>query len=96
MFDWREYVYRYPYLALGAAASAGYLVSRFFRHIATPRERIMNAFGGTLEEITDNLKYSFGTKPTQPAIQRGSVSGMLTKAIVYIFKCNSGFTGKIV
>jgi ElaB/YqjD/DUF883 family membrane-anchored ribosome-binding protein len=39
--DWRGYVRESPYLAIGAAAGLGYLVSKMFHTHATPKERIM-------------------------------------------------------
>ncbi|HBG25931.1 MAG: hypothetical protein A2Y10_00620 [Planctomycetes bacterium GWF2_41_51] len=39
--DWRGYVRESPYLAMGAAAGLGYLVSKMFQTHATPKERIM-------------------------------------------------------
>ncbi|MCE5339781.1 MAG: hypothetical protein LLF92_01460 [Planctomycetaceae bacterium] len=39
--DWRGYVRESPYIAIGAAAGLGYLVSKMFQTHATPKERIM-------------------------------------------------------
>ena len=54
--DWRSYVADYPYVALGAAAGAGFLLSGLFKRRPSPRERIIDAVADTLEDITDRVR----------------------------------------
>jgi ElaB/YqjD/DUF883 family membrane-anchored ribosome-binding protein len=41
--DWREQVRSHPFLTLGAAAGAGFLVSGMFRRRASPLEQVADA-----------------------------------------------------
>ena len=53
--DWREYVKDSPYLAIGAAAGAGYLASRVFSTRTAPLERIMGSMAGQVRESFGDL-----------------------------------------
>jgi hypothetical protein len=57
-FDWREQVARHPYVALGAAAGLGFLLSGLFKPAPSPGERIMDAIGETVEDIGNSLNAS--------------------------------------
>jgi len=57
-FDWREQVGRHPYIALGAAAGLGFLLSGLFKPSPSPAERMMDAIGETVEDIGDALHAS--------------------------------------
>lgn len=50
--EWRGYIKRYPYVALGAAAGLGVLASGLFKRERPPLERIM---GTVSETIRDSL-----------------------------------------
>jgi ElaB/YqjD/DUF883 family membrane-anchored ribosome-binding protein len=58
--DWREYVAEYPYVALGAAAGLGFLVSAIFKPRPTPQERIVDALADLIEDGTGRLRDSLG------------------------------------
>lgn len=50
--DWREYVKKSPYWAMGITAGLGYLASGMFRTRTTPMEQII---GSLAEEVHDSL-----------------------------------------
>src|SRR5262249_362511 len=54
--DWRSYVSEYPFVALGVAAGVGLVVSGIFKRRPTPRERILEAFAETVEDVTDQVR----------------------------------------
>src|SRR5918911_4177305 len=54
--DWREYVGKYPWVALGLAAGTGFLVAGLFKHEPTPRERIMDAVAEIAEDFADRAR----------------------------------------
>src|SRR5205085_3047943 len=54
--DWREYIGKYPWLALGLAAGAGFLIAGLFKREPTPRERIMDAVAEITEDWTDRIR----------------------------------------
>jgi len=74
--DWREYVKKSPYLAIGTAAGLGYLASKMFITRTTPLERIM---GSIAEEVRGSLGAVLsGT--TRPGLVRATVQHIATKA----------------
>ena len=87
--DWREQVGQHPYMALGAAAAVGVLISGAFKHRPTPRERIMDALAETIEDFTDDVRHSVTRlflKSAGPSFLRSAIAGVLTKAVVQAFK----------
>lgn len=46
--EWRGYISRSPYLALGAAAGAGFLVSGMYKQRTPPLQRLLNAAAGSV------------------------------------------------
>lgn len=54
--DWRSYVGEYPFVALGLAAGVGLAFSGLFKRRLTPRERILDAFAETVEDVTDRVR----------------------------------------
>jgi ElaB/YqjD/DUF883 family membrane-anchored ribosome-binding protein len=91
--DWREQVGQHPYVAIGAAAAVGLLVSGVFKHRPTPRERIMDALAETVEDFTDDVRHSVSSlflKAVGPSFLRSALAGILTKAVVQAFKSKSG------
>src|SRR2546423_14583217 len=58
--DWREYVGKYPWLALGLAAGAGVIVAGLFKHEPTPRERILEAVAEVGGDVVDRGRGGMG------------------------------------
>lgn len=46
--EWRGYVRRSPYLALGAAAGAGFMVSGMYKQRTPPLQRLLDAAAGSV------------------------------------------------
>jgi ElaB/YqjD/DUF883 family membrane-anchored ribosome-binding protein len=87
--DWREQVARHPFVALGAAAAVGVVVSGAFKHRPTPRERMMDAVAETIEDFTDDVRNSVTSlflKTAGPSFLRSAIAGILTKAVVDVLK----------
>lgn len=95
--DWREQVGQHPYVALGAAAAVGALLSGVFKHRPTPRDRIMDAVAETIEDLTDDVRNSVTgllVKTAGPSFLRSAIAGILTKAVVEAFKNKAGSDGR--
>jgi len=93
--DWREYVGKYPWLALGLAAGAGFIVAGLFKHEPTPRERIMDAVAEIAEDFADRARDVMGDalpgKKTGPGVAvRAAVTGAITKAALDFGKRKAG------
>ena len=54
--DWHSYVAEHPYVAMGAAAGLGMLVSGIFKRRPSPRDRMIDALAETIEDITDRVR----------------------------------------
>ncbi len=46
----------HPYVAIGAAAGVGVLVSAIFKRRPSPRDRMIDALAETIEDITDRVR----------------------------------------
>ena len=84
-FDWREYVGKYPMVALGLAAGAGFLIAGLFKREPTPRERIMDAVAEITEDFTDRIRDAAGDalpgKKAGPSkALKAAVTAAITKA----------------
>ncbi|HJQ23128.1 MAG TPA: hypothetical protein VKA60_04375 [Blastocatellia bacterium] len=93
--DWREYVGKYPLLALGLAAGAGFLVAGLFKHEPTPRERIMDAVAEIAEDFADRARDVMGEalpgKTTGPTMAiKAAVTGAIAKAAIDFGKRKAG------
>src|SRR3954471_14108375 len=93
--DWREYVGKYPWLAIGLAAGAGFIVAGLFKHEPTPRERIMDAVAEIAEDFADRARDAMGDalpgKKSGPAVaMRAAVTGAITKAALDFGKRKAG------
>ena len=75
--DWREYIAKYPAVALGVAAGVGFLVAGIFKRKPTPQQRIMDAIADITEDITDRVSDVAGD-----VIKRKMMSGRTVKAAV--------------
>jgi ElaB/YqjD/DUF883 family membrane-anchored ribosome-binding protein len=97
MLDWREQVAQHPYIALGAAAAVGALLSGVFKQRPSPRERIMDAVAETIEDLTDDVRNSVTglfQKTAGPTFLRSAIAGILTKVVVDALKTNAGGEGR--
>ena len=54
--DWREYVAEHPYVALGASAGLGLLLSGLFKRRLSPRDRMIEALSETVEDFSDRVR----------------------------------------
>ncbi|MFL6275655.1 MAG: hypothetical protein ACJ74G_10755 [Blastocatellia bacterium] len=93
--DWREYIGKYPWLAIGLAAGAGFIVAGLFKHEPTPRERIMDAVAEIAEDFADRARDAMGDalpgKKNGPAVaMRAAVTGAITKAALDFGKRKAG------
>jgi ElaB/YqjD/DUF883 family membrane-anchored ribosome-binding protein len=80
--DWREYIGKYPLLALGLAAGTGFLVAGLFKRQPTPRERIMDAVAEITEEFTDRMRDVAGDAlPGKKAGPSQALKAALTAAV---------------
>jgi ElaB/YqjD/DUF883 family membrane-anchored ribosome-binding protein len=80
--DWREYIGKYPMLALGLAAGAGFIVAGLFKRQPTPRERIMDAVAEITEEFTDRIRDVAGDAlPVKKSGPGQALKAALTAAI---------------
>ena len=72
--DWRTYVADYPFVALGAAAGLGFLVSRVFSNPPTATDRIIDA-------MKDGLDLLPARRGGVGAAVKAAATAMVTKAI---------------
>jgi hypothetical protein len=89
--DWREYVADHPYVALGAAAGLGLLLSGIFKPRPTPRERIMSALAESAEDLADRFRGALSDLPLERKTGPGrtvkaAATAMITKAAVDFIK----------
>jgi hypothetical protein len=81
--DWRSYVRRSPFLALGVAASLGFFVSgKLVRHV-TPGEKIADAIGrlsgrAKEESFIKLFLYGVATKIVTDLLKSGAVKQILS------------------
>jgi ElaB/YqjD/DUF883 family membrane-anchored ribosome-binding protein len=54
--DWKEYVAEHPYVALGASAGLGFLISGLFKRRPGPRDRMVEALAETVEDFSDRVR----------------------------------------
>jgi ElaB/YqjD/DUF883 family membrane-anchored ribosome-binding protein len=80
--DWRGYVARYPYWAIGTAAGVGFLASSLFRRRPSPADRIVDAFADTIEGVSSKLRDAVGgiAHAGTRGVMKGAVTGMIAKA----------------
>ena len=87
--DWREYIAQYPYVALGAAAGLGFLISGIFKRDPSPSERMVEALADSVEDITDRFRDSLGDvipKKTGPGrtVKAAITAAVATAATNYV------------
>lgn len=84
--DWRAYVAERPLVSVGIVAGVGFLLARkVFKPHPTPRERMMDAFAETIEDLGDRLRGQFAHLPLKRSgpgrTVKAAATGVLTKAI---------------
>lgn len=83
--DWKGYVARYPYAAIGVALGAGIIVGSFLKRRASPTERIVDALVDKVDQFGDDLRNSarkLFVKTVAPGLFRGSIYGLAGKALM--------------
>jgi ElaB/YqjD/DUF883 family membrane-anchored ribosome-binding protein len=83
--DWKAYVARYPYVAVGVAVGAGLILSGLFKRKASPTERIVDALIDKAEELGDDLRRSARRliiKHAAPGLFRGTLYGLAGRALM--------------
>ena len=93
--DWHSYVAEHPYVAIGAAAGLGMLVSGIFKRRPSPRDRMIDALAETIEDITDrvrgNLDDVIRTKSASPTNRIKTVfTGIATAYLADLVKKKAG------
>lgn len=82
--DWRTYASDYPFVALGVAAGAGFLVSRMIRSKPSPGERIKDALAESVEDMTGRFNSYLDVvpkkKPAAATAIKSALVAWLTKA----------------
>lgn len=61
--DWRSYVERHPFAAIGVAAGAGLLISGVLRKRTSPTERILKALADSVEDTTGRVRGTLSVLP---------------------------------
>ena len=83
--DWKGYVARYPYAAIGLAVGTGFLLSGLLRRRPSPTQRIVDALVEKAEELGDDLRDSARRmiiKTAAPSLFRGAIYGIAGKALM--------------
>ncbi len=88
-FDWREYIAKYPWVALGVAAGLGFWVAGMFKRQPTPRERIMDAVAEITEDFTDRIRDVVGD--TVPGKKSGPTQMLKTALTATVSKAALDF-----
>jgi ElaB/YqjD/DUF883 family membrane-anchored ribosome-binding protein len=76
--DWQEYVRETPYLALGVAASVGYLASKMFVKKRSPMDRVLDAVADELRDAAGGIV----AKTAGPGLVKATLLGIASKAAV--------------
>ena len=85
VFDWKGYVRRYPYEAVGVAFGTGLVVATLLRRKSSPMDRVVDALVDRVEELGDGLRKSVGRvimKTAAPGLLRGTLYGLAGKALI--------------
>jgi len=84
-FDWKGYIGRRPYAAVGLAFGTGLVLSGFFKRKRSPMERVVDALADRVEALGEDLCKSAGRlilKATAPGLVRGALYGIASKALL--------------
>jgi len=83
--DWKGYIDRYPYAAIGLAVGTGLLLGGLLRRKRSPTERIVDALAEKAEELGESLRDSARRmiiKTAAPSLFRGTIYGIAGKALM--------------
>jgi len=88
--DWRTYVADSPFVALGAAAGVGFLLSRVFRPRPTARERLVDALVESVEDFTGQIRHQLDRLPSKRMgpgrAVKAAATAILTQAVTSYVK----------
>jgi ElaB/YqjD/DUF883 family membrane-anchored ribosome-binding protein len=90
-FDWREYLGRHPYVALGAAAGVGLLVAGIFKRSPTPGERISDALAESVEDLSSRFRDTLGDLPLPAAKKLGPGRTVKAALVAMVTKSAADF-----
>jgi ElaB/YqjD/DUF883 family membrane-anchored ribosome-binding protein len=76
--DWRSYVERHPYAAIGVAAGAGLVAAGLFKKRKSPTDRLLDALADSVEDTTGRLRGALSFLPRTG----GGPSGAVKAAVV--------------
>jgi ElaB/YqjD/DUF883 family membrane-anchored ribosome-binding protein len=83
--DWRGYVARYPYAAVGLAVGTGVLIGRLLKRKSSPRERLVDALVEKASELGEGIRDSVQRiimRTAGPSLFRGTIYGIAGKALM--------------
>jgi hypothetical protein len=87
--DWHQWVNEYPYVAIGAAAGLGFLLSGLVKTLRSPTDRIRDALGELVEDFLDDIKRPLANVAVQvmrPAVMKASLGITAAKALIDFVK----------
>jgi ElaB/YqjD/DUF883 family membrane-anchored ribosome-binding protein len=88
--DWRGYITRHPYAAVGVAAGAGLVVSRVLarRRHSSPAQKIIDALSDTADSVSKDLRKTIQRavaqvfmKSAPPVMFKGALYGAASKVM---------------
>ena len=86
--DWRTYAGQYPFITLGVAVGAGFLVTRLFRPKPTPKDRILDAIAESFEDVADRFG---GYLEAVPEKKSGASTAIKSAAAAWLTKAASDY-----
>jgi ElaB/YqjD/DUF883 family membrane-anchored ribosome-binding protein len=85
--DWREYIAKSPFVAIGVAAGVGFLLAGIFKPRPTPGERMISALSDSIEDIADRFRNQLDESPFSKGRSsigqtvKAAATAMVTKAV---------------
>jgi len=88
--DWRTYVGRHPFAAVGLALAGGFLLARLFAPKPSPADRILDALADTTEEVVDRVQDrisdALGSRTVVGRTIKAAAAAAISKAAVDFVK----------
>lgn len=88
--DWRVYVGKHPFVAVGVASGLGLLVSKLFVRHPTPRERMLDAIADSIEDTSGRMRDYLGEVFERDhrigTAVRGAVAGLVSRLAIDFLK----------